>query len=417
MSKKQLTIVELRDKIGLLNTEKQGIFDKMKAEGRKADENEEKRLAEIATDIADCEFEIKLAEARNKQRPVANTRHSRGGLLAKAIRSKITGETCDEVEGLIDAGRRAMTEASLPVDQGSLLIPMEYRGNFISAQVAGDGKELISEDLLGILQPIRDSLVMVKAGATFLTGLKGNIGIPAYSGSSVNWANETGAAQNGKGTFTKVELAPKRLTAYIDISKQFLAQDTLSTDTMLSNDLARAVAIKLQKTILGADATAANKPDGFFTGKDSDDFVISGEATFKSMIDLETAVPVDEALVNNLAYITSVKGAGILKGTLRAASVAEGFILQNGMANGYSVYATSGMASGLNKDAATQGDAGQEGIIFGNWADFVIGQWGALDITVDPYTKATDSEVRLVINAFFDAKPRREGSFAIGSIK
>ncbi|RGR27391.1 phage major capsid protein [Parabacteroides distasonis] len=253
MSKKQLTIVELRDKIGLLNTEKQGIFDKMKAEGRKADENEEKRLAEIVTDIADCEFEIKLAEARNKQRPVANTQHSRGGLLAKAIRSKITGETCDEVEGLIDAGRRAMTEASLPVDQGSLLIPMEYRGNFISAQVTGDGKELISEDLLGILQPIRDSLVMVKAGATFLTGLKGNIGIPAYSGSSVNWANETGAAQNGKGTFTKVELAPKRLTAYIDISKQFLAQDTLSTDTMLSNDLARAVAIKLQKTILGAE--------------------------------------------------------------------------------------------------------------------------------------------------------------------
>ena len=53
MSKKQLTIVELRDKIGLLNTEKQGIFDKMKAEGRKADENEEKRLAEIVTDIAD----------------------------------------------------------------------------------------------------------------------------------------------------------------------------------------------------------------------------------------------------------------------------------------------------------------------------------------------------------------------------
>lgn len=409
MSKKQLTIVELRDKIGLLNTEKQGIFDKMKAEGRKADENEEKRLAEIVTDIADCEFEIKLAEARNKQRPVANTQHSRGGLLAKAIRSKITGETCDEVEGLIDAGRRAMTEASLPVDQGSLLIPMEYKGNFISAQVTGDGKELISEDLLGILQPIRDSLVMVKAGATFLTGLKGNIGIPAYSGSSVNWANETEAAQNGKGTFTKVELAPKRLTAYIDISKQFLAQDTLSTDTMLSNDLARAVAIKLQKTILGAEATNANKPDGFFTGTPT--YTVTGEASFANMIAMETAVPVDEALVNNLAYITSVKGAGILKGTLRAASVAEGFILQNGMANGYNVYATSGMASGL------QESTDEEGIIFGNWADFVIGQWGALDITVDPYTKAADGEVRLVINAFFDAKPRRKESFAVGSIK
>ena len=69
------------------------------------------------------------------------------------------------------------------------------------------------------------------------------------------------------------------------------------------------------------------------------------------------------------------------------------------------------MASGL------QESSDEEGIIFGNWADFVIGQWGALDITVDPYTKAADGEVRLVINAFFDAKPRRKESFVVGSIK
>lgn len=415
MKKNEVTIVELRDRIGLLNKEKEGIFEKMKSESRKANEGEEKRLAEITAEVANAEYEIKLAEERNKQRPAAKPKWSQGGLLAKAIRSKITGESCDEVEELIEAGRRSMAEAGLPASQGSLLIPIEHRGDFISAQVTGDGTELITEDLLGILQPIRDSLVMTKAGATFLTGLKGNIGIPAYSGSSVNWASETGTAENGKGTFSKVELSPKRLTAYIDISKQFLAQDTLSTDTMLTNDLARAVAVKLQRTILGAEATNANKPDGFFTG--TPEYVITGTASFANMIALETAVPVDEALANNLAYITSVKGAGILKGTLRAASVAEGFILQGGIANGYSVYATSGMASGLNKSADDAKDTGEEGIIFGNWADYVIGQWGALDITVDPYTKAADGEVRLVINSFFDAKPRRAESFAVGSIR
>ena len=410
MAKKEMTITEMKDNLGKLQEERQGIFDTLKKESRKANEQEEKRLGEIAAEVAEIEYEIKLAEARNRQAPVVKTAQKpKGNLLARAIRSRVSGQMDDEVEALLEEGRRSMSDAGIKADQSSLIVPMEYRGNFVSAQVAGDGTELITEDLLGILAPIRDSLVMVKAGATFLTGLKGNIGIPAYSGSSVAWADETGAAANGKGTFSKVELTPKRLTAYVDISKQFLAQDTLSTDAMLTQDLARAVAVKLQATILGKDATAANKPDGFFTGTPT--YVVSGAASFANLIALETAVPVDEALVNNLAYITSVKGAGILKSTLRAASVAEGFILENGRANGYPLHATTGMASGL------QDGTDEEGIIFGNWADFVIGQWGALDITVDPYTQAANGMVRLVINSYFDAKPRRKESFAVGSLK
>ena len=47
----------------------------------------------------------------------------------------------------------------------------------------------------------------------------------------------------------------------------------------------------------------------------------------------------------------------------------------------------------------------------GNWSDYVIGQWGGIDLTVDPYTQAANGKVRLVINAYFDAKPRRADSF------
>ncbi|WP_281818049.1 phage major capsid protein [Parabacteroides goldsteinii] len=407
---KEVTLVELKDKLGLLNEERKDIFAGLAKESRRANEGEEKRLGEIASEVAEVEFEIKLAEARNKQRPITpQTKRSSGNLLAKAIRSMLTGESSDEVEALLDAGKRSMTDAGLTSTRGNLIIPMEFRGDFISAKVAGDGTELITEDLLGILQPIRDNLVMVKAGSTFLTGLKGNIGIPSYSGSSVDWASETETAKNGKGTFKKIELSPKRLTAYLDISKQFLAQDSLSTDAMMTSDLARAIAIKLQRTILSKDAHDEKRPDGFFTG--TPEYKINGVATFANLVAMESAVPIDEALVNNLAYLTSVKGSGILKSTLRAPNVAEGFIMEKGQANGYNVYATSGMASGLQ-------DAGdEEGIIFGNWADYVIGQWGALDITVDPYTKAADGEVRLVINAFFDAKARRPESFVVGSIK
>ena len=62
--------------------------------------------------------------------------------------------------------------------------------------------------------------------------------------------------------------------------------------------------------------------------------------------------------------------------------------------NGYPVLCTSAVAG--------------KGIVYGNFADLVIGQWGGIDLTVDPYTQAANGKVRLVINAYFDAKPRRQ---------
>ena len=69
--------------------------------------------------------------------------------------------------------------------------------------------------------------------------------------------------------------------------------------------------------------------------------------------------------------------------------------MENGEADGIPVLSTSAC----------------KGIVLGHFDDYVIGQWGSIDLTVDPYSQATNGKVRLVINAYFDAKPRREESF------
>jgi len=51
-------------------------------------------------------------------------------------------------------------------------------------------------------------------------------------------------------------------------------------------------------------------------------------------------------------------------------------------------------------------------IIFGNFADLLIGQWGGMDIVVDPYTQAPSGLVRLVINSWWDVLVKRAASFA-----
>lgn len=82
-----------------------------------------------------------------------------------------------------------------------------------------------------------------------MTGLVGNVSIPTYDGSTVGWAGEVDAAADGAGTFGEVELSPKRLTAYVDISKQFLIQDSVSAEALLRKDIVDAISNKLEATI------------------------------------------------------------------------------------------------------------------------------------------------------------------------
>lgn len=410
MAKKEMTIVELKDKLGLLSEERKGIFDKLKIEGRKTTTDEEKRLGEIVSEVAEAEFEILLAEARNKQKPVKTQKRNteNGSMLLMAIRSAAEGTASDELQMLCEAGKAEMRAAGVAAT-GNVIVPMEMRGDNVQATVTGDGKEIVTEETMNILGPIRDRLVLVQAGATFLSGLKGNIGMPSYSGSNANWEGEVTTAKNGKGTFAHKIMSPKRLATYVDVSKQFLAQDTVGAGALLMSDIANAVSVKLQSTILGKHAADAKIPDGFFTG--ITEYAMSGAATLGGIVEMETLVETDAALYANLAYIMGPKARGVLKTALKAANVAEGFLFEKGMVNDYKTFITSGMPGGF------QTAEDEEGIIFGNWADLIIGQWGGLDITVDPYTKAAEGMVRLVINGYFDATVRRETSFAVGSLK
>ena len=54
--------------------------------------------------------------------------------------------------------------------------------------------------------------------------------------------------------------------------------------------------------------------------------------------------------------------------------------------------------------------------IYGDFSNLAIGQWGAIDLTVDPYTLARSGQIRLVVNAYFDAKILRPTAFVSGDI-
>lgn len=389
--------LELLDKKEQLTIQAKNILTAGKSESRKLSADEENTYNDLCKQIADVDKEIRdINDKLNKETNKVIKRTMSKFSLIKAVNDIANNRNLDErSQEVVNAGIAEMRKAGQSYS-GQIVLPIEERGD-IQATVATNGQEVVAEDKLNILEPLRANLVMAQAGATYMSGLVGNVSIPVYSGSNVGWAGEVDAATDGAGKFSEVNLEPKRLTAFIDISKQFLIQDSVSAEEMLKNDIVRAISNELEKTILGNAAGSNTKPAGVFNGVTADTTALD----FKGIVDMEQALE-DKNVTGNLSFIVAPNVKATLKTTLKSTGV-SGYLMEGGEVDGIPVYSTSACTS--------------KGMVLGNFSDYVIGQWGGIDLTVDPYTQAASGKVRLVINAYFDAKPRRAEAFAKKVIK
>lgn len=308
--------------------------------------------------------------------------------LIKTINDIVNNRSMsEEAQVVLSAGTEEMRKAGLSYS-GQIQLPVSEMREAPAAIVAGQetyGAEVVATDKLNILEPLRNRMVLAQAGATYLTGLVGNVSIPTYTGSNVGWKGELVDAEDGKGTFDSIEFSPKRLTAYIDVSKQFLAQDSVGAEEMLYRDIVNAIADKLEATILGAGAGDANTPEGIFNGAET------LTVDFANIVEMEKALE-EAKLFGDYKFIASPAAKAKFKTTTISGQKSDLRMLMEGNeVNGYPVLTTGNCA----------------GVAFGKWDELVIAQWGSLDIIIDPYTQAKKNAVRIVVNAFFDAKPRR----------
>ena len=376
--------LEILDRKEQLRAELNSMLDNAEKEQRKLTEDETTRFEALNTEIRNLDKQIIDIKKETKE-----VRKMGKFSLLKAINDIANNRQLDErALEVVNQGITEMRKAGQNYS-GQIQLPLEERAA-VQATVEGQGAETVAEDLLNILEPLRAKLVLAQAGASYMTGLVGNISIPAYSGSQVTWEGEVADAKDGAGTFTEVKLEPHRLTAYIDLSKQFLIQDSVSAEEMLKRDIVNAIANKLEATILGSE-TIVNAPEGLLNGVVADDSAI----TYEDIVAMETEL--EEANVRgDIKFIVSPSAKAKLKTTKLDAGSGK-FAMEGNEVNGYPVLCTSAVAG--------------KGVIYGNFNDLVIGQWGGIDLTVDPYTQAANGKVRLVINAYFDAKPRRAESF------
>lgn len=341
--------------------------------------------------------EVQETEPKEERNNISNTKniHMSKFSLIKAINDVVNNRNINEdALNVIEMGATEMRKSGLSYS-GQIQLPVvEKRAdppatdNAIVATVATQGQEIVETEKLDILAPLYGKSILSEVGATFLTGLVGNISIPRYSGSTVGWKGEMVTAENGEGEFNTVELSPKRLTAYLDISKQFLVQDSVGAEEMLRADIVNALVAKLEQTIFGMAAGDATKPAGIF-------YVATQAApSYANVLSAETDVT---DFSGEKRFVMSPFERAKFKQTTISGEKSDLRLLMDGNeVNGYPVSVSSNVE--------------HDGWAFGDFRELVVAQWGSIDIVVDPYTLATKNAIRLVINAFFDAAVRRDGA-------
>lgn len=296
-------------------------------------------------------------------------------------------------------------------DARGIFLPSEVQRRDLTAGTNNAGGYTVATELRGFIDILRNAMVIDRAGAVFLNGLVGNIAIPKLSGSATAyWVAENGAPTESQQTIAQVTMSPKTVGAYTDISRRLLIQSSLDVQNMVTNDLATVIGLAIQQAAISGSGSS-NQPSGLLTlltpsavgGTDG------AAPDWADIVALETAVSVANADVGTLGYLTNAKVRGKLKTTSKV-SGQNGFIWDGGDTplNGYNAFITNAVPSNLTKGSGTDLSA----IIFGNFADLVIGLWGATDILVDPYTGGAAGTVRVRVLQDTDVAVRNTESFA-----
>lgn len=303
---------------------------------------------------------------------------------------------------------------------------MRAEGSFIPASVLrrdlatglNGGSSVIEDTMRGdmLLRVQRPQARVIQAGARVLSGLSGNLRIPRQTaGAEASWQTEQGEAPETNVELDDLELSPRRLTAYIDVSKQQLIQSSVEIEAMLRDDLTKAADQLIDFAAINGSGIG-HQPLGI-RNTPGVGIVAGGAngATFNwgHVVDLESRVAETDVAMNRPGYLANAATRAWLRKTQRGPDmdfILEGKV-QDEPLNSWPLLVSNNVPKNLSK--GTSNGVCSSLIFSGDWSELLIAQFGELDVIVDPYTLASTATVRITINQFVDIAVRQPKAFSI----
>ncbi len=419
-----------------LRQEKQGLVDQLETLTQKdtLSKEEEARADQLIDDISALNSSIERAEKteallqekatqvakqranndqrRNVEKDSPETKAAKNFSLLRAINLTSRGKELDGLEReMHEEAQREMREAGV-TPEGNLHVPSMVFSRDMTAGTDTAGGHSVQTDLGQLIPILEPKLQTESLGASVLRGLRGDLKFPRNDAdASATWEGENDANAETSPTLDQITLSPNRVGAFTDISKQLIVQSSMDVENFIRQRLNFAVRKAVDSAAING-AGSGSVPEGILNVTGIGDVVGGTDGavpTWPNIVSLETEIAVDNADMGNLAYLTTPGVRGLLKSTVLDAGSGQ-FIWGQGSTelNGYRAEVSTQVPSTLTKGTSNDCHA----IIFGNWAELLIGQWAGIDLVVDPYTSSKNALVTLVINSWWDVAVRHAESFA-----
>ena len=271
------------------------------------------------------------------------------------------------------------------------------------------GGNFIPTEKVGFFEALFAATVLNQLGVQSLTGLSANTDMIGFTGSVTSaWASsEVGTQTPTDATTAARELRPKLLYAACDISRRLMIQTNDSIDRFILNNMIQSMAVEFERAVINGAGTT--EPTGLLSLiTNTTAMGATGAApSYAKILELITSVMNLDGRNVERKFLVNPKTVGKLKQTqIDAGSGA--FVMgynglfgsQMGVIDGYNVAVTSNVPSNLAKSTTT---GGLSAMIFGDFSQVVTGQFGGVELIVDPYTKARTGQISLTMNSFLDS--------------
>lgn len=285
---------------------------------------------------------------------------------------------------------------------GGFYVPYEVQKRDMT--VAGTGGYAVANQHApgSFIELLRAQTVVGRAGARMLSGLKGNVEIPKQTGAGTAYliGAEDDEITESNITLGQLALSPKTVGAYMEISRLLQMQSDPSVDMLIMDDLAKVIGLKID--LLALNGNGAGGPVGIINTSGIGS-VTATSLDYAKTLEFQTDVASGNALTPGCVYITTPAKAAIIAQRQRFSNTDTplwtGNILE-GSVLGFRALTTTQLSDGL---------------LFGDFAQLIMAEWGVLELAVDPTANFKAGITGIRAFQSFDVGVRHAAAFSYGS--
>ena len=369
--------IQMRNRIQEINVRMGEMADVLEKEKRKLTQDEQEERNALAQEKEIMQLRLNQeGDAPRSQNEISNERAFAQTVAAMHGKCDFPEETRSYVKG---------TDLEIPITRDII-------------QDTASASAIIPLTIGDIIQPLEKGLILDKIGAKMQYGLTGAWQFPIVAGVEATLADENVEINDTKIDISKINPEPKRVAISIPVSNRAIDQSNGALLSIVKTQLPMSVSRLLNKWMFSRTKITSKASDGCFVNPTSK-LNYTTNITYKDAVMLKGAVMKQGVIFDGSpAYVCSATTYADLETTPRDAGSGL-MVIQDGKINGYPVFMTEYI--------------GDDCLGFGVFSYQLVGQFGNMRMTYDPYTGAKKNLVYFVFNTDFDMLSLRQEAFGI----